>query len=73
MMNKKYMLIGVGGMNGEIWNLIGKYDSLEEVFELGYLDGNDVANLSIAIYLSDLENSSSIRYPSPLPISKTVP
>ena len=36
------MLIGVGGMNGEIWNLIGKYDSLEEVFELGYLDGNDV-------------------------------
>ena len=41
-MNKKYMLIGVGGMNGEIWNLIGKYDSLEEVFELGYLDDNDV-------------------------------
>ena len=39
--NKKYMLIGVGGMNGEIWNLIGKYDSLEEVFELGYLDGNE--------------------------------
>ena len=40
-MNKKYMLIGVGGMNGEIWNLIGKYDSLEEVFELGYLDDNE--------------------------------
>ena len=39
-MNKRYMLIGVGGMNGEIWNLIGKYDSLEEVFELGYLDDN---------------------------------
>ena len=35
------MLIGVGGMNGEIWNLIGKYDSLEEVFELGLLDGNE--------------------------------
>ena len=41
-MNKKYMLFGVGGMNGEIWNLIGKYDSLEEVFELGYLDDYDV-------------------------------
>ena len=41
-MNKRYMLIGVGGMNGEIWNLIGKYDSLEEVFELDYLDDNDV-------------------------------
>ena len=41
-MKKEYMLIGVGGMNGEIWNLIGRYDSLEEVFELGYLDDNDV-------------------------------
>ena len=39
--NKKYMLIGVGGMNGEIWNLVGKYDSLEEVFERGDLDGNE--------------------------------
>ena len=36
------MLIGVGGMNGEVWNLIGKYDSLEEVFERGDLDDNDV-------------------------------
>ena len=41
-MNKRYMLIGVGGMNGEVWNLIGKYDSLEEVFERGDLDDNDV-------------------------------
>jgi hypothetical protein len=41
-MKKEYMLIGVGGMNGQIWNLIGKFDSLEEVFELGYLDDNDV-------------------------------
>ena len=41
-MNKKYMLIGVGGMNGQIWNLIGKYDSLEEVFEEDYLDDNGV-------------------------------
>ena len=31
--NKKYMLIGVGGMNVEIWNLVGKYDSLEELFK----------------------------------------
>ena len=23
-MKKEYMLIGVGGMNGQIWNLIGK-------------------------------------------------
>ena len=28
-------------MNGEIWNLVGKYDSLEEVFERGDLDGNE--------------------------------
>ena len=39
--NKKYMLIGVGGMNGEIWNLVGKYDSLEEVFKRGDLDDNE--------------------------------
>ncbi len=42
MKNKKYMLIGVGGSHGQIWNLIGKYDSLEEVFERGDLDDNDV-------------------------------
>ena len=34
------MLIGVGGMNGEIWNLMEKYDSLEEVLELGLFDDN---------------------------------
>ena len=27
------MLIGVGGMNGEIWNLEGRFDDLNEVFE----------------------------------------
>ena len=42
MMNKKYMLIGVGGMNGEIWDLMEKYDSLEEVLELGLFDDNGV-------------------------------
>ena len=36
------MLIGVGGMNGEIWNLMEKYDSLEEVLELGLFDVNGI-------------------------------
>ena len=41
-MNKRYMLIGVGGSHGEIWNLIGKYDDLNEVFGLDLLDDNGV-------------------------------
>ena len=35
------MLIGVGGMNGEIWNFEGRYSSLEEVLELGLKDVNE--------------------------------
>ena len=32
------MLIGVGGMNGEIWRFEGRYDDLNEVFGLDLLD-----------------------------------
>ena len=27
------MLVGVGGMNGEIWNLEGRFDRLEDVID----------------------------------------
>ena len=40
-MIKEYMLIGVGGPNGQIWNFEGRYSSLEEVFELGLKDVNE--------------------------------
>ena len=36
------MLIGVGGMNGEIWRFEGRYDDLNEVFGLDLLDVNEV-------------------------------
>ena len=39
-MKKEYMLISVGGMNGEIWRCEGRYDSVEEVFKLGLFDIN---------------------------------
>ena len=32
-MKKEYLLIGVGGMNGEIWSFEGRFDNLNEVFE----------------------------------------
>ena len=37
-MKKEYMLISVGGMNGEIWRFEGRYDNLDEVFKLELLD-----------------------------------
>ena len=40
-MIKEYMLIGVGGPNGQIWNFEGRYSSLEEVLGLDLLDGNE--------------------------------
>ena len=32
-MKKEYLLVGVGGMNGEIWNLEGRFDRLEDVID----------------------------------------
>jgi len=39
-MKKEYMLISIGGLNGEIWNLEGRYGSIKEVLELGLFDIN---------------------------------
>jgi hypothetical protein len=38
---KEYLLISVGGPHGEIWRSEGRYDSLDEVFELGLKDVNE--------------------------------
>jgi hypothetical protein len=32
-MKKEYVLVGVGGMNGEIWNVEGEFDRLEDVID----------------------------------------
>ena len=32
-MKKEYLLIRVGGWNGEIWDKVGRFDDLNEVFE----------------------------------------
>ena len=32
-MKKEYLLISVGGWNGEIWDKVGRFDDLNEVFE----------------------------------------
>ena len=39
---KEYVLVGCGGMNSECRWFEGRYDDLNEVFELGLLDNNDV-------------------------------
>jgi hypothetical protein len=41
-MKKEYMLISVGGMNGEIWSFEGRYGDLNEVLGLDLLDVNEV-------------------------------
>ena len=45
-MKKEYLLISVGGMNGEIWRFEERFDDLNKVFEYcsveGILDDNDV-------------------------------
>lgn len=38
-MNKKYMLVGVGGRNGEIWSLEGKFERMEDVVDYMNKDG----------------------------------
>ena len=45
-MRKEYLLINVGGMNGEIWSFEERFDDLNKVFEYcsreGILDNNGV-------------------------------
>ena len=41
-MKKEYLLISIGGVNGEIWDFEGRYDDLNEVLRLDLLDVNEV-------------------------------
>ena len=41
-MKREYLLISIGGMNGEIWDVEGRYDDLNEVLGLDLLDVNEV-------------------------------
>ena len=41
-MKKEYLLVSIGGVNGEIWDFEGRYDDLNEVLRLDLLDVNEV-------------------------------